>query len=61
MQEVKYKFSINLNSSDFNLLLKALTFFSLSSAFLNYGEDIEDCEDLRYKIFRNIEFYQNED
>lgn len=61
MQNVRYKFSIDLDASDFNLLLKSLSFYNLSSAFLNYGEDVESCEELRHKIFRNVVCYENED
>lgn len=57
MKDIRYKICMQLLPSEFYLLLNALAFYSLSSGFLNYGEEIEDCNDIRYKILRNLEVY----
>ena len=57
MKQIRYKLSIDICSSELNLLLKSLEYFNLSSACLNYGEEIEECQELRHKMFRSLTAY----
>lgn len=60
MKDVTYQISMQLLPGEFNLLLNALSFYSISSGVLHYGEEIEDCNDIRYKIMRNLELFTKE-
>lgn len=60
LKDVTYQISMQLLPGEFNLLLNALSFYSISSGVLHYGEEIEDCNDIRYKIMRNLELFTKE-
>lgn len=60
MKNINYKVSLALNYSDFNLLLNSIRLYGLCSTFINNGDLVESCNDIRYKIFNGLECYIKE-
>ena len=38
---------------EYDILIKAIDFYNLASATIDYGENIEVCQTIRNKIIRN--------
>ena len=55
MQEKKLKILLYLTKEEINILFKAIDYYSNASALFEYGENIENCLNIRNKIINNIE------
>lgn len=54
LEQDKIKIILNLDNSELNTLLKANEFCNYTSSMFNYGEEVENCQNIRSQIMQCI-------
>lgn len=54
MVNSKIFISIGLTKEEFSVLLKSIDFFNYASSTMEYGEHIEECQNIKSKIMRSM-------
>ena len=54
MSDTKILISIELTTEEYSVLLKAIDYFNYASSVLEYGEHIEDCQNIKNKIINSM-------
>lgn len=49
------KIVLSISNDKYKTLINALNLYQMVNAMINYGEYIEDCEDIKFALFRQLE------
>lgn len=54
MLDDKILISMELTKEEYSVLLKAIDYFNYASSVMEYGEHIEDCQNIKNKIINSM-------
>ena len=54
MSDTKILISMELTTEEYSVLLKAIDYFNYASSVMEYGEHIEDCQNIKNKIINTM-------